>query len=178
MAHVDDKIHAPASAELTDGVVCVRTVPTEAGVGAGAGAGSGSGSGAEAGTVTIHPRTGSDVNSSDTTDAAGAGCGDCEGCDGDAGVGPDAAIDELQRQPRVASSGPYRMHLLVPDEATGEVPDCDCGECDVRVCVLALHRCVWSWSVANSRAHEALRARRQDGDTWCTARSTGTARAG
>jgi len=57
-----------------------------------------------AGLVTIHTRTGED----DDTD------------DGD-----EAKTE--QEQPRVARSGPIRMHVLVPNKETGEVPECDCG---------------------------------------------------
>jgi len=32
-----------------------------------------------------------------------------------------------ERQPHVACSAPYRVHVLERDPATGEVPACDCG---------------------------------------------------
>jgi CDGSH iron-sulfur domain-containing protein 3 len=35
------------------------------------------------------------------------------------------------RQPRVASTAPIRMHVLVPDADTGAVPPCDCGRAHV-----------------------------------------------
>lgn len=38
-----------------------------------------------------------------------------------------ASTSGLRTKPKVAFSCPFRVHVLIPDELTGEVPKCDCG---------------------------------------------------
>lgn len=46
-----------------------------------------------------------------------------------AGAGEQVAIHPRGRDPpRVGSSGPVRMHVLIPSDDTGDVPSCDCGK--------------------------------------------------
>mmetsp|Transcript_69397 Transcript_69397/g.167883 ORF Transcript_69397/g.167883 Transcript_69397/m.167883 type:complete len:140 (+) Transcript_69397:150-569(+) len=45
---------------------------------------------------------------------------------GGAGGSVDAAV--ARNPPRVGSSGPVRMHVLMPPEGGGDPPPCDCGK--------------------------------------------------
>lgn len=69
-----------------------------------------------------------------TAAECGAACSPCQpppaedAADGGAALSPaQPPLPPGPRQPRVASTAPIRMHVLVPDADTGAVPPCDCG---------------------------------------------------